>query len=28
VLAAEALIGRDEFGMNYITAERAGRLDV
>lgn len=27
VLAAEALIGRDEFGMNYITAERAGRLD-
>jgi len=27
VLAAEALLGRDEFCMNYITAERSGRLD-
>jgi 5-methyltetrahydrofolate--homocysteine methyltransferase len=27
VLAASALVGRDEYGMNYIAAERAGRLD-
>lgn len=27
VLAASALVGRDEFCMNYIAAERAGRLD-
>lgn len=26
VLAAEAILGRDEFCMNYITAERAGNL--
>lgn len=26
ILAAEALMGRDEFCMNYIAAERAGRL--
>ncbi len=27
VLAAEAILGRDEFCMNYITAERTGKLD-
>jgi 5-methyltetrahydrofolate--homocysteine methyltransferase len=26
VLASEALLARDEFCMNYITAEREGRL--
>lgn len=27
VTAAEAILGRDDFCMNYITAERAGKLD-
>ncbi|MFH1731819.1 MAG: dihydropteroate synthase [Planctomycetota bacterium] len=27
VLASEAILGRDDFCMNYITAERAGKLD-
>jgi cobalamin-dependent methionine synthase I len=27
ILAAEALIGRDEFCLNYITAEREGKLE-
>ena len=26
LLAASALVGRDEYCMNYIAAERAGRL--
>ena len=26
ILAAEALAGRDEFCMNYVTAEREGKL--
>ena len=28
MLAAEALLGSDEFGLNYITAHREGRLVV
>jgi hypothetical protein len=27
VAAAEALVGRDQFCMNYITAEREGKLE-
>ncbi len=27
ILAAEALAGKDQFCMNYITAEREGRLE-
>ncbi|MDK1030946.1 MAG: methyltetrahydrofolate cobalamin methyltransferase, partial [Planctomycetia bacterium] len=28
VFAAEALLGKDEFCMNYITAERSGKLQM
>ena len=28
LIAAEALLGRDEWCMNYVTASRAGKVDV